>query len=519
MPHRPVGLKRDGRQKQGMSGSELAQRVRETLDADREAFDARVESEVEDLKREVEKGTFDNSQAIVGLEYEFYAVDAGTDALKRVPRRLLEYIGFEKELGLHNAEMQTSPQPSSAYGLRATEREVQAKLEAAQDACEPDGMILVSDGMWTVPPVGETASSYLADSIEEDGVVLATNMSDAVRYHAMANTGFKSNMSLDARHVHLDARTVMPESLITSIQPHYQMSQAADLPERFRYALRVAGPLVALAVNSPFFPPDLYTTDDAERVLNECAMENRITVFESVLNPDEDPKVTFPEDVHDIEGVIDRIAADRTVVPTLQEDAGRFDDRFAHFRHKHGTFWRWVRPVLDGPSRPDANARIEFRPLPAQPTVRDSMAFLAVFAGLMEALPRREHPLRSLPWQDARDNFYAAVEDGLQADMTWVTMESAETADLDTLYTELFDAARDGLELRGLDDAEVDRYVRPLERRWEAGMTPARWKHREVRRRVTHGVPLGQAIWGMQAEYIDRQRGNLIEGCFTEWLD
>ncbi|MFB6207237.1 MAG: hypothetical protein ABEJ05_12000 [Haloglomus sp.] len=502
-----------------MSGSELAARVRETLAADREAFAARVESEVEDLKREVEKGTFDNSQAIVGLEYEFYAVDAETDALKRVPRRLLEYIGFEKELGLHNAEMQTSPEPCSAYGLRATEREVQAKLEAAQDACEAEGMRLVSDGMWTVPPVGETASSYLADSIEEDGVVLATNMSDAVRYHAMANTEFKNDMSLSAPHVHLDARTVMPESLITSIQPHYQMSQAADLPERFRYALRVAGPLVALAVNSPFFPPDLYTTDDAEEILAECEMENRVRVFESVLNPDAEPKVTFPDDVADIDEVIDRIAADRTVVPMLQDDAGRFDDRFAHFRHKHGTYWRWIRPVLDGASRSGANARIEFRPLPAQPTVRDSISFLAVFAGLMESLPRREHPLRSLDWEHARDNFYAAVAGGLDADLTWVTLDGTETTDAEVVFDELFNAARDGLSLRGLRDDEVDRYVRPLEARWETGLTPARWKRREVSRRVNHGIPLGQAIWGMQAEYIDRQQDTLIEGCFTDWLE
>jgi PAS domain-containing protein len=311
----------------------------------------------------------------------------------------------------------------------------------------------------------------------------------------------------------------MPESLITSIQPHYQMSQAADLPERFRYALRVAGPLVALGVNSPFFPPDLYTVDDAERVLAECAMEHRIAVFESVLNPDDDPKVRFPEDVGDIEEVIDRIAADETVVPMLQEPGGRFDDRFAHFRHKHGTYWRWIRPVLDGPSRSAANARIEFRPIPAQPTVRDSVAFLAVFAGLMESLPRREHPVRTLDWSSARENFYAAAEDGLDADMTWITREATETEDTDRLFAELFEAARDGLELRGLPADEIDRYVQPLEQRFETGLTPARWKHREVRRRVEDGAPLGEAIWGMQADYIDRQDDSLIEGCFTDWLD
>ena len=500
-----------------MSGSELAARVRKALDVDSEAFDRRVTEEVEDLKRELRDGTFDNPQAIVGLEYEFYAVNAETDALMRVPRRLLEFIGFEKELGLHNAEMQTAPQPLSAYGLRATTAEVQAKLDAAQREVRSEGMRLVSDGMWTVPPIGETARSYLADSVEENGVTLATNMSDSVRYHAMANTEYGASMSLVAPHVELEAETVMPESLITSIQPHYQVPQAVDLPEYFRYALRAAGPLVALAVNSPFFPPDLYAADP-EVVLADCPMENRIGVFESVLNAPDDPKVRFPEDVESLDDAVDAVAGDRTVVPMLQEPTGRFDDRFAHYRHKHGTFWRWVRPVFDGASRKAANARIEFRPLPAQPTVRDSVAFLATYAGLMESLPTREHPVYDLAWADARENFYAAARDGLRADLEWITRDGDPTVDPDLVFGELFEYARDGLELRGLNEEEADYYLRPLERRFEEGVTPARWKYRDVRSRYARGVPFTEAIWGMQADYVDAQSETLVEGCFTDWL-
>ncbi len=66
------------------------------------------------IKDAIEDGVFDNPQAIVGLEYEFYAVKDDDATLRRVPRRLLELIGFEKELGLHNAEMTTSPQPLNA---------------------------------------------------------------------------------------------------------------------------------------------------------------------------------------------------------------------------------------------------------------------------------------------------------------------------------------------------------------------------------------------------------------------
>jgi hypothetical protein len=500
-----------------MSASELAAQVREALAVDRAEFDSRVAGEVEELKAELHAGTFDNPQAIVGLEYEFCAANAETDALERVPRRLLEFIGFEKELGLHNAEMQTTPQPLSPYGLRATEAEVQAKLDAARGEVKNEGMRLVSDGMWTVPPIGETATSYLTSSVEKDGVRLATNMSDSVRYHAMANTDFGADMALSAPHVTLDAETVMAESLITSIQPHYQVPSAEDLPEHFRYALRVAGPLVALSVNSPFFPPDLYD-DDPETVLADPPMENRIGVFESVLNPEDDPKVTFPKDVATLDEAVDRIAADQTVVPTLQDAGEQFHDRFAHFRHTHGTYWRWVRPVFDGPTRQAANARIEFRPLPGQPTVRDSVAFLAMLAGLMESLPRREHPVYDMEWPTAKANFYAAVNDGLAAEMTWLTQDGVETTDTATIYEELFEYARDGLGLRGLDEDEQDCYLAPLEARVERGLTPARWKHDRVVDNVDRGVPFTEAVWEMQAAYIDRQADTLVEGCFTDWL-
>jgi hypothetical protein len=501
-----------------MSASELAAQVRASLDVDAETFASRVESEKEALRSEIEDGTFDNPQAIVGLEYEFYAVDGETDALMRVPRRLLEHIGFEKELGLHNAELSTTPQPLSSYGLRAQEAEVQAKLDAAETEVAREGMRLVSDGMWTVPPVGETATEYLTDSIEEDGVRMATNMSRAVRYHAMANTDYAAELQLDAPHVSLSADTVMPESLITSIQPHYQVPHAHDLPEYFRYALRIAGPLLAVSVNSPFFPPDLYDAD-GETVLEECWMENRIPVFESVLNPEDTAKVTFPDDIDSVDEALDRIAADETVVPAEIEPEGRFDDDFAHFRHKHGSFWRWVRPVFGGASRTNANARIEFRPLPGQPTVRGTISLLAVFAGLLESLPRREHPVYTQSWETAERNFYAAVEDGLAADLSWITADGLETNDTDELYAELFELARDGLELRGIDAETANCYIQPLRERVDRRMTPARWKHDRVKTRIEAGEPFPQAIWGMQSDYIDAQAETLVEGSFLEWLD
>jgi hypothetical protein len=506
---------------------DLAAEVSDVLDVDAEAFRAEAEADAEVVKAELRNGTFDNHQSIVGLEYEFYAVaegrwspdDSDDYSLMRVPRRLLELIGFEKELGLHNAEMTTSPQPLNAFGLRAQESEVLARLSAALDCTQAEGIRLVSDGIWTVPPTGETARNYLGDSVTEAGVAIATNMSDAVRYHAMANgPASPDEFTIRAPNVDFSADTVMPESLITSIQPHYQVPHAADLPDYHNYALRVAGPLLALGVNSPFFPTDLYEPADSGEILAEGWHENRIAVFESVLNTSEAEKVRFPEDLTTVEEAVDRVAQDPGIVPMPVARGDRFDDEFATLRRKHGTFWRWVRPVFDGATRSSANARIEFRPIAAQPTVRDSVAFQAVFAGLMESLPQRRHPVVDQPWERAKENFYAAVHDGLSSEQVWIANDGVETTDVDEIYGDIFSHAADGLTAAGCTEAEADRYIEPLRERVRTRTTPASWKRRLVRDRLEDGESLQSAIEGMQRTYIRKQEESLLSGIFVEWL-
>ncbi|WP_254523688.1 hypothetical protein [Natrinema caseinilyticum] len=515
-----------------MPEEELAERVADVLSVDAVDFRERAEADAEVIKDAVEEGVFDNPQAIVGLEYEFYAVKADGCALRRVPRRLLELIGFEKELGLHNAEMTTSPQPLNAPGLAAQESEVKARLRAALNVTQSERMRLVSDAMWTIPPEGETAGTYLTDSVErtalaadgtERGIRIATNMSDSARYHAMANTeqADSAGMRIEAPHVSVQADTVMPESLITSIQPHYQVPHAPDLSTYFNYALRIAGPLLALGVNSPFFPPDLYDDDaSADEILRDGWMEHRISVFETVLNDPTtgDGKVRFPDDLETVDDAIDRIADDETIVPMPVESGERFDDQFPHFSRKHGTYWRWVRPVFGGPTRSAANARIEFRPIPAQPTVRDSVSFLAAFAGLMESLTRLEHPVLELDWQIARENFYAAMTDGLEADLTWITNDGKETTDGLALYEDLLAHAEDGLTNRGLREEDAAKYLYPLRRRVRQGVTPAGWKRARVRAGLEEGTRFADAVERMQQEYVARQAETLLEGSFADWI-
>lgn len=510
-----------------MADDDLVARIDTALATDPDTFERQVEADAERLKELVTGGGFDNPQALTGLEYEFYAVRDGGEgpdgSLARVPRKLLEFIGFEKELGLHNAEVSTRPLPVNADGIAAQEAELAAQLRTALNGVRSEGLRLISDGMWTIPPHGESSGTYLTDSVEDEGITIATNMSDAPRYHAMANapTDVRPAMRIDAPYVSLRADTVMPESLTTSIQPHYQVPRAVNLPVYYRYALRVAGPLMALGVNSPLFPPDLYDDAPPEEILAASWKGSRITVFESVMNdPDNDVrKVRFPNDVWQIEEAIDRIVADPALVPLTPDTAGRFDDAFATLRLKSGTYWRWVRPVFDGATRGAANARIEFRPIAAQPTIRDSVAFQAAFAGLMEALPRLDHPVIELDWSTAESNFYAAAEHGIEAELTWITADGLETSNPRATYGDLLNHAAEGLRVRGLSEEAIGRYLGPLRRRVRHGITPAGWKVREVRSRLSSGDAFETAIEETQREYISRQEETVFDGTFTDWIE
>ncbi|MFB6112151.1 MAG: hypothetical protein ABEJ35_06410, partial [Halobacteriaceae archaeon] len=246
--------------------------------------------------------------------------------------------------------------------------------------------------------------------------------------------------------------------------------------------------------------------------------EGRVSVFESVLNPEDGEKVRFPRDATTASEVVDRIVADEPLIPLDVETGTGFDDNFAHYRTKHGTYWRWIRPVFEGGSRSSANARIEFRPLPAQPTVRDVIGFQAAFGGLMAGLRQQDHPVYHLDWRTAERNFYAAAREGLGADLEWLTLDGEETTARSAIFEDLFASARAGLEAHGLSETEARRYLEPLVERVELGMTPAKWKRRHVQAALDEGLAFEKAVREMQATYLERQDETLWEGRFTDWL-
>jgi len=498
--------------------------VRASRSVDTDAFRERAREEGEAIKEHLAEGTFDSVQSTIGLEHELYAVDADRGGVRRVPRSLLRCRGFERELGLHNAELTSDVQPCSEAGLAALRQGATAKLRSLQRLAAEEGIRFVSDGTWTVGPADGSTERYLTEATHEDGLVLAINVSNAVRYHGFASVDEHRPVtgSVELPGATVAADNAGPVSLTTSIQPHLQPRRAADLPAYHGAALRVAGPLLAVAANSPFLPPTLYDegAPTRELLLGGSHAETRVPLYEGLMNPPEcEPKVAFPRDLDDAAAAVDRVVADPVVVPADIEGGERFDDAFVHFRHKHGSYWRWVRPVFDGATEAAASARIEFRPLPGQPTLPDAVACVAAVVGLLTELADGDHPAAGLPWETARANFYAAVRDGIDADLTWITATGDRTADRDRLFADVFAAAVAGLEARGLSSEAARSRIAPLRRRAETGRTPARWKRRVAERALDAGDSPADAVRASQRAYVRTQATTLFDGHFVDWPD
>jgi len=431
-----------------------------------------------------------------------------------------------KELGLHNAEVNTEPNSFDETGMEVQTTAVEMQTKQARQQASKHDCELVLDAMWTIPPA-EGSEAYLSAHETRDGVVLADNMRQAPRYVALDNEALDragGSIDFDVPGYSGSFPTILFESLATSIQPHLQIPDAEAFPEYYNAAIRTLGPLLALSVNSPFLPADMYDDTDGEWLCANTHHELRIAAFEQSVNTSENPKVRVPRDLDSTTDVVGRVVDDDLFAPFLREflhddDRAAFEDEFWEFDHKRGTYWRWLRCVVGGTAVDGASTekslRIEYRPLPTQPHVKDMIGLQALTVGLIRGLVVADHPAAELPWQEARRSFYNAAEDGSDADLSWVTAEGERTADHDEIYDEIFQHARLGLAEQDVPEARIEEYLGPIEARYEAGMTPSDWKIDRVREYLDDGDDLPTAIQSMQRDYVAASREH---HSFDEWL-
>jgi hypothetical protein len=259
----------------------------------------------------------------------------------------------------------------------------------------------------------------------------------------------------------------------------------------------VSAPMVAASVNSPYlFGKDLWD-------------ETRIPLFEQSVEvggfagASRGPvrRVSFGTG-YAKESLYECFVENQEHFPVLLPIAFEAPDaQMRHLRLHNGTIWRWNRPLIGFDEDGTPHLRVEHRVLPAGPTVTDSIANAAFFYGLVHALATRDvAPEFELPFATARDNFYAAARDGLDAQLTWLDGRKRPVSSL--LLDQLIPLARYGLGLLEIDAADRDLYLGIVKARLRNGCTGASWQRAYVAR-------YGSDMQALTEAYYQRQQSGL----------
>ena len=383
------------------------------------------------------------------------------------------------ELATFNAEINCPPRALRGSALS----ELAADLAAVWTRCQTVGATLDI----------RLAMIGILPTVRPEHLSMA-NMAPRERYRALNDRIFRLRGGRPLQlaiegcdRLDLTWKDVMLESAATSFQIHLKISP--EIAARvYNLAKILSAPMVAITANSPFlFGKELWH-------------ETRIPLFEqavSVGGPVLSERVNFgfryaqASIMETFQANIDRYPI---LLPQLLDEP---PERLAHLRLHNGTIWRWNRPLIgfDADDRP--HLRIEHRVMPAGPTLTDAIANAALFYGAMHSMLLEPEPAEHrLPFAAARQNFYAAARNGLEAQISWLDGRYHPVSEL--LREEIVPRAYDGLAALDIGDEERKKWLSVIAARIATGQNGAVWQHRWAAR---HGMDMTQLL----RAYLTRQ--------------
>ena len=440
------------------SGSE----IREFMEA--------VLRDLQALDLMIDEGLIESGVSRIGAEQEFFLVDKSWRPAP-VAMELLEALDdprFAPELARFNLELNVEPFRFDGDCLSRLEHRLCEHIALLRGAAAELGAQPVITGI--LPTL--RASDLDMDNMTP--IERFRELNEALK--AIGGGDFAVRLAgIDEIAIRHDS--VMLEAGCTSFQVHMQVDPH-EFAQFYNIAQVAIAPVLAAAVNAPLlFGRRLWK-------------ESRVPLFQQSIDArgssfhlrERRPRVRFGE-----------CWVDESVFELYRQDVSRFrvllhaepgEDPFETIeagrapqlealRMFTGTVYRWNRPCY-GVSGSKAHLRIEMRALPAGPSVVDEVANAAFFFGLVAGLRREIGDVRrTMKFEDARSNFYAAAEYGLDAQMRWINGRMIPVREL--LLEELLPFARQALRAAMILDADIERYLGIIEERVSSGRTGAQW--------------------------------------------
>ncbi len=428
--------------------------------------------DIQALEYMLENDWFDKGDTHIGAEQEFNLVDHNFKPLSK-NLEVIEKLQMENlspELASFNMETNVTPQKFEGRALSLIEKEILRDLNQIRNYVkENENAHIILTGI--LPTVRKF-------DVEPE------NITPIPRYHALMDAlkelrgeEFIINI-IGIDELNIKAESGLIEAANTGFQVHLQVTPG-EFKDRYNIAQAIAGPVMAVAVNSPIlFGKRLW--HETRVALFQQAIDTRVS---SEHIRDRHPRVTFGTQwVRD------------SILDIYREDILRYrvllgaeipHDSLEYVKQgkvpilkaltvHNSTIYRWNRPVYGISANGKPHLRIEARMFPSGPTVADEMANAAFWLGLMEGYANQGLDVtRLMKFDDAKDNFYAATRSGLGKKFKWFNHQTFYADEL--ILKELIPVAKEGLQKRNIDNSDIDRYLGIIEERVKSGQTGSYW--------------------------------------------
>ena len=431
-------------------------------------------ADVQSLEYMLENRWFENDITRIGAEQEMVMVDNGTIRPACIAVEALEsmkeYEWVETELAKFNLETNLIPRELKGACFSELETENRDKLNRIQDKLDDFNASIVLTG--------------ILPTLRKHHLEMS-NLTPKKRYYALMeamNSQLLGN-AFELRIAGIDElllkhNSPLLEAVNTSFQIHLQVSQD-EFVKMYNIAQAITGPVMAISSNSPLvFGKRLWH-------------ESRIAMFQQAIDTrtthdhmrERSPRVSFGKDW-----------IRNSVMDIYKEDISRFRvllssdvkensldmikegqaPKLRALQVHNSTVYRWNRPCYGISDNGKPHLRIENRVIPSGPTVIDEVSNACFWLGLMVGMGNRVEDIsEKMQFDDARDNFMKAAKFGIDTKFNWWKDKKYSAVDL--IQQELIPIAREGLESRNVETADIDKYLGVIEERTKAHMTGARW--------------------------------------------
>ncbi len=430
--------------------------------------------DVQSLEYMIDNDWFEEDIVRIGAEQEMFMVDEKNYKPACVVEQALELMKdmpyVETELAKFNLETNLTPREFIGSCLSDLEKENIDNLNLIRERLGPLGVKIVLTGILPTLKKADLNYGNLTPKPRYKALMEAINSQLRQEFYELRLSGIDE---LLVRH-----DSPLLEACNTSFQIHYQVSPK-NFAKYYNIAQALAGPTLSVAVNSPIVfgrrlwhesrialfqqSIDTRTTHDHMRELSPRVSFGKDWLKESILE-------IYKEDIARFRVLLAADVEEDSLAKIRKGEVPKLQALQVH----NSTVYRWNRPCYGISPNGKPHLRIENRVLPSGPTVVDETSNAAFWLGCMTGMGNLyEDVSKNLGFEDCRDNIAKGAQFGLDSKFNWLNDKKYAARDL--IIQELLPLAREGLESRNIDSADIDRYLGIIEERTKAHMNGARW--------------------------------------------